>query len=165
MDKLKTYLLNTLPFLESGFIDIFLDTISGRLISWKGEEVGIDDRNGNYFYIREVSSENYRIKSNEAPKMLTATQNYKLVLVAQKKEMEEVKTCVINALSYFDGVILSSTNNNIGEIIKSEYPAKSSTEILEIMKKINFGTVISANFTFTRDIYVNNCKCEIPEEC
>lgn len=165
MDKLKSYLLEKIPFLNMGFVGIFLDDISGRLISYQGEEVGISDKYGKYFYIREKGGEDYRVIQEKAPKIVETYQNYRLILFAENLDILETKKCILNALFFFPNIEITSCSTNIGRIITEEYPKLSHAERLAILKNINFGSLIAVDFQMRGEITPNNCECKICEEC
>lgn len=169
-DKIKKYLLENLPFLNSGFTGIFLDSITGKLISYYGDEVGISDKNGAFFYLRENGEESYKVMNISAPKTLETSQDFKLVMYARDMNVSEVKKCVLNVLWNFKeinstpiSVISSSTN--IGKIILTEYPKLKADDRLSILKNLEFGSLLSFDLRIIGKITVNNCKCNICKEC
>lgn len=169
-DNLKKYLLEELPFLNTGFTEIFLDNITGKLISYKGEEVGISDKNGAFFYLRENGDESYRLINQNAPKTLETSQEYKLVLYAKNLNVHEVKTCLLNALWNFkikttNPIIVGSCSTNIGKIIYNEYPKLKAADRLTILKNLEFGSLISLDLRIVGKMTVNDCKCNICTEC
>lgn len=169
-DKIKKYLLENLPFLNAGFTGIFLDSITGKLISYYGEEVGISDKNGAFFYLRENGEESYKVLNISAPKTLETSQDFKLVMYAKELNVDEVKKCVLNVLWNYKeinstpiSVISSSTN--IGKIILTEYPKLKAEDRLSILKNLEFGSLLSFDLRIIGKITVNNCKCNICREC
>ncbi|MDV7696302.1 hypothetical protein N6B72_05150 [Chryseobacterium soli] len=169
-DNLKKYLLKELPFINVGLVGIFLDSVTGKLISYHGDEVGISDKNGAFFYLREDSDETYRLTNYNAPKTLETTQNFKLVLYARDLNILQVKECVLNALWNYkinttNPVVVTSCSTNIGKIIYTEYPKLKADNRLEILKKLEFGSLLSFDLRITGKFTVNNCKCNICKEC
>lgn len=169
-DKIKNYLLENLPFLNAGFTGIFLDNITGKLISYYGDEVGISDKNGAFFYLRENGEESYKVVNISAPKTLETSQDFKLVMYAKDLNVDEVKKCVLNALWNFKeinstpiSVISSSTN--IGKIILTEYPKLKNEDRLSILKNLEFGSLLSFDIRITGKITVSNCECKICATC
>lgn len=169
-DKIKKYLLAELPFLNAGFTGIFLDNITGKLISYNGDEVGISDKNGAFFYLRENGEESYKVLNISAPKTLETSQDFKLVMYAKDLIADDVKKCVLNTLWNFKeinstpiSVISSSTN--IGKIILTEYPKLKAEDRLSILKNLEFGSLLSFDVRITGKIKVNNCNCNICKEC
>lgn len=169
-DNLRKYLLEELPFLNSGFTGIFLDNLTGKLISYKGEEIGISDKNGAFFYLRENGDENYRLLNQDAPRTLEITQDYKLVMYARNLNVLEVKKCLLNSLSNYKinttfPLSVESCSTNIGKIIYTEYPKLKTNERLDILKKLEFGSLISVDLKIIGKMTANNCKCNICSEC
>lgn len=169
-DDLKKYLLEELPFLNTGFTGIFLDNITGKLISYKGEEVGISDKNGAFFYLRENGDEGYRLMNTNAPRTLETNQDFKLIIYARNNDVHEVKKCVLNTLWSYQKkttfpILVTSCSTNIGKIIYTEYPKLKANDRLDILKNLEFGSLISFDLRITGKITVNNCKCEICKEC
>lgn len=169
-DKIKKYLLNELPFLNAGFTGIFLDNITGKLISYYGDEVGISDKNGAFFYLRENGEETYKTLNISAPKTLETSQDFKLIMYARDLNVADVKKCVLNVLWNFKeknstpiSVISSSTN--IGKIILTEYPKLKAEDRLSILKNLKFGSLLSFDIRIIRKITINNCECKICTTC
>lgn len=169
-NEIRKYLLEELPFLNAGFIGVFLDTVTGKLISYHGDEIGISDKNGAFFYLRENGDQNYRLLNPNAPKTLETIQEYKLVLYARNHDIEGVKKCTLNALWNYRlnttyPISVSSCSTNIGKIIYNEYPKLKAQDRLDILKKLEFGSLISFDLRITGKFTVNNCKCNICSEC
>ncbi|ROI05447.1 hypothetical protein EGI16_03410 [Chryseobacterium sp. G0240] len=167
---IRDYLLEELPFLNAGFTGIFLDSITGKLISYHGEEIGISDKNGAFFYLRENGDQNFRIQNLNAPKMLETNQEYKLILYARNHDIEEVKKCTLNALWNYRlntvyPISVTSCSTNIGKIIYTEYPKLKAEDRLNILKNLEFGSLLSFDLKITGKFTVNNCKCNICKEC
>ncbi|MFC7347313.1 hypothetical protein ACFQO9_11350 [Chryseobacterium zhengzhouense] len=169
-DKIKEYLLAKLPFINVGFTGIFLDNITGKLISYHGEEIGISDKNGSFFYLRENGDEDYRLNNSNAPKTIDTAQNYKLVLYGANNDSFAVKNCVLNALWNYKlkttfPITVVSSSTNLGKIIYSEYPKLKEAERLDILKKLEFGCLLSFDLKITGRITVNDCECKICTTC
>ncbi|KAB1228446.1 hypothetical protein [Chryseobacterium viscerum] len=167
---IKNYLLEELPFLNAGFTDIFLDSMTGKLISYLGEEVGISDKNGAFFYLRENGDQNYRLQNTNAPKTLETSQEFKLIIYARNHDIEAVKKCTLNALWNYRlntvyPITVSSCSTNLGKIIYSEYPKLQPEERLNILKNLEFGSLLSFDIKIAGKFTVNNCKCNICKEC
>ncbi len=163
-DKIKQYLLQSLPFLNAGFTGIFLDNISGKLISYYGEEVGISDKYGTFFYLRENGDENYRLLNISAPKTVETSQEYKLVVYAGNRNIIDVKTCVLNALENYKintsfPISVVSSSTNMGKIIVNEYPKLKAEDRLSVLKNLQFGCLISFDLKLIGKITVNDCRC------
>lgn len=165
-DKIKTYLLQQLAFLKAGFVGIFLDEITGKLISYYGEEAGISDKYGEFFYLRENGDQSYKLLNASAPKTLETSQQYKLIVYAGNRNIDDVKKCVINVLekyreknSFPVSVISSSTN--MGKIIITEYPKLKTEDRLMILKNLEFGCLLSFDLRLTGKLTINDCQCLI----
>jgi hypothetical protein len=169
-DNLKEYLLQELPFINVGQVGIFLDSVTGKLISYHGEEIGISDKNGAFFYLRENGDETFRLSNYNAPKTLETLQDFKLILYARSLDIKQVKECVLNALWNYkinttNPISVTACSTNIGKIIYTEYPKLKASERLDILKKLEFASLLSFDVRITGKFTVNNCKCNICQEC
>lgn len=165
-DNIKTYLLEKIPFLKAGFIGIFLDDITGKLISYYGEEAGISDKYGEFFYLRENGDQSYKTLNVSAPKTLETSQQYKLIVYAGNRDVDNVKKCVINALENYKEkssfpISVVSCSTNMGKIIITEYPKLKSEERLTILKNLEFGCLLSFDLRLTGKLTINDCQCLI----
>ena len=152
VNKLTDHLLEKLSFINFGFDGIYLDSITGKLIS----------------YIRENGEETYRVINQVAPKTIETSQDFRIVVSAGELDATEVKSCVLNALFSYkinNSNVLTVLNSsiNVGKIINEEYPKLSASDRLDIIKKIKLGSLIAVNFRLTGKINENNCKCKICE--
>lgn len=165
-DNIKDYLLQNLPFLKVGFTGIFLDNVTGKLISYYGEDVGISDKYGAFFYLRQNGDENYRLSNSNAPKSLETIQDYKLIVYGANNNSLAVKNCVLNLLWNFKlktsfPISVTSCSMNLGKIIYTEYPKLKDIEKLDILKKLEFGCLLSFDLKISGRFTVSDCECKI----
>ena len=165
-DKLKAYLLENLKFLNTGFVHIFLDNIPGKLISYLGDEVGISDKNGAFFYLRENGDESYNIVNTNSPKTIDIVQDFKLIVYGRNNDSLIVKKCVLNAIWNYKEkttfpISVVSCSTNLGKIIYQAYPKLKEVDRLDILKKLEFGCLLSFDLKITSRQTVNSCECKI----
>lgn len=168
VDNLKNYLLKELPFINVGVVGVYQDVITGKILSYENDEVGISDKDGNSFYIRENGDESYRVIQQNAPKTVERNRNFKLVLFCKKLNIESVKDCVLNSLFNYkingaNVLNVTSSTVNIGKIVNEEYPRVKDKS--EIMKRLEQGSLLAVWFNLSEKKYENYCKCEITERC
>lgn len=168
--EIKEYLLEELPFLNTGFVDVFLDGVTGKLISYHGDEVGLSDKNGKFFYIRENGDENYKMNQQRGPMIVGTERNYRIVMYAGDLDTLSVKKCLLTALFVFEKngrkiITVQSSSTNLGGIVSSEYPKLRDSDRQNVLKSLKFGSLLAVDFKVTDQMIVNKCKCEICAEC
>ena len=170
MDNFKTYLLEKLPFINHGEVGMYMDVVKQRIISPDEVEVGVSDKHGNMFYIRETSIENYRITQQTAPKSYDIYQDFRIVFFLDFN-VRKAKRHIINALfnykiKTFYPITVSSSTTNIGQIMRWEHPHLSTENLLAALKNTKFKTLLLVDFRMNLRDYADTCEWgENNEEC
>lgn len=153
---LKKYLLEQNKFFNSGFANLVYEPISGRLRSTINEDniaAGIDDRFGNYFYIRSTGSVNYRRSTEQLSNCRNSQDVYTsatIVCVINEGVPNDLNLAVLNSLLlYTDADIKPVRSLLVGEdVIRKEYANMKAKSLEYILQNLGKKTIISLDFEF-----------------
>lgn len=163
-EHIKQNLLDRLNFFNYGFADLYMDHSAKRLISLEQKEsvaYGIDDRFGNYFYLRNDG--NVRISQGE--RIIASSKNLLLsnsiVLVANVSNVhpEKLLECILNYLGVQDDVMINSAQITNEKVVDSEYPLLEREEKNKILSQLHNRTLVKIDFTSYSTMQPNERDC------
>jgi len=103
-DNLRDYILQHNTYFNQGFSNCYQDDLTGYILQGESDEkfaVGIDDRFGNYFYIRTETDIRYterRPQLSDTSRSLDETTKCYLVAVVDNARPKELVTSLLNTL-------------------------------------------------------------------
>lgn len=174
-DLLKKWVLEKNKYFQNGFANLHYDNISGRLRSTEGDEdiaAGIDDRFGNYFYIRHTGGVQYRRSSEQ----LSGCRNGQdifvsctIVCVVNDAMAADLNLCVLNSLLRYRDADIKPIRGLIvrEEVVKKEYPNMKPKALEVILQNLGNKTIISIDFEFGSAFHPNgdDCPCQPCKTC
>ncbi|ADX66961.1 Uncharacterised protein [Weeksella virosa] len=161
---IKKNLLNQLNFFNYGFSDLYMDHSAKRLISLDQKEnvaYGVDDRYGNYFYLRNDG--NVRVSQGEkiieSSKNLLLTNTIVLVANVSNAYPEKLLECLLNYLGIQDDIIINSAQITNEKVINSEYPLLDRAEKNIILSQLHNRTLVKLEFISYSTMQPNERNC------
>jgi hypothetical protein len=167
LNKLKDIILAENKYLSTGFIDVYKDEQNGYLRNFSDNTlVGIEDSNGNYFYIREEG----KWKVNLAKRQITScsesqdiTKSYRIVLIVRCANAEKLLKCILKTLLQ-SGLYITIQEAELNKhvVVFEEYGEDLYKDVMQRLRD-NI-TVISIDFTLLEYFTPSQCNCENPIE-
>ncbi|MFA9212940.1 MAG: hypothetical protein ACEQSR_03735 [Candidatus Methylacidiphilales bacterium] len=164
IEELKNIILSKHSFLNDGFINVFKDEQNGYLRNLNGELVGVEDTNGNYFYIREEG----KWKINLAKRQITSCaetqdilKSYRIVFIVRCANPEKLFKCILKTLieSHFQ-LTFQEAELNKAVVIFEEYGEDLFKDVMQRLRD-NI-TIISIDFSLLETFTPSQCDCENP---
>lgn len=172
---LKDWVLSKNKYFNIGFANLCYDNISGRLRSTEDSEdiaAGVDDRFGNYFYIRHAGGIQYR-RSNEQLSGCRNSQdifiNCTIVSVVNDAFALDLQLCVLNSLLRYRAAEIKPISGLIvrEDVVKKEYPNMKANALEVILQNLGNKTIISIDFEYGTPFHPNgdDCPCQPCKTC
>lgn len=151
IDKIEKDILDRYKFFDYGFSNMYIDYSAKKILNYSEEEYiefGIDDRLGNYFYIRHDgdTSIDYGVDVIDINKNIEIQNNYSLVAVVDGADAEKLLYCLINVLGLYNNLKLYKAYITKERVINSEYSFLNSEDRNNILYKTSNKTLIKVLF-------------------
>jgi len=173
LNILKEYILSTNKYFNSGFINVYFDSSASIYLSSEKQDLtpfGIDDRLGNYFYIRSLGNIKYRYSRNQlsiCQNSQEVSQEFRLISIVNNGINYKMIECLLNSILTFQTfeIQVNSSNDLIESIIRNEYNYLKKEKINSILMNLGNKKIISIDFLIKTDFYPSKCECKPCNEC
>ncbi|WP_312208276.1 hypothetical protein [Empedobacter sp.] len=163
--EIKNEILEKMKFFNNGFSDLFMDYTAERLVSYKENtsiSYGIDDRFGNYFYLRndgdiKVSKSRDRI-IDHIPNIELSNPIVFVANVANADPNELLK-CLLNSLGTNNEIEINKAFITNEKVIKSEYSFLNIDAQKNILSRIGDRSLVKISFTIFEIFQPNDRDC------
>lgn len=172
-ENIKNSLLEKLKFFNNGFANVYLDETASRYLSLDGKTdiaLGIDDRYGNYFYIRNngtVKISKAKVQMSNCVTSLDLNTNMVLVANMSNANPDKLLECLLNALSVSvseDFEITSATLTN-EKVVLSEYSFIGIEKIKSLLMRLGKRTLVKIEFVLYKQMNPNSKDCYTCNPC
>lgn len=161
-------LMDDLEFFNHGFHGLYIDHTAARLVTTDGKTnlaYGIDDRFGNYFYLRNDGVVNIgnAAKIMDCDKSLELRSNIVFVANVKNADPEQLLQCILNSLGthHDNGAQLQITSALITNerVVATEYPFMKADEHKQILARISGWSLVKVVFSGFSFFQPNSRDC------
>lgn len=170
--SLRNFMLDKNRYFNQGFANVYQDELTGLIYHGDGNEkfaVGIDDRFGNYFYLRTDSDIRYtdtRPQMGDTTRGLDETLKCYLVAVVEDAIPKELVQALLNSLLHYgDERIRPLRAIYIREVAAAKELAKLPKEnVAHVLENLGERQVVTLEFDLTTKFSAVAFDC-IPNPC
>ena len=169
-NEIKDSILSKLKFFNNGFSDLFLDQAAQKIVSYENDEslsYGIDDRYGNYFYLRNDG--NIQISKSSAIVQHISNLDIRnpIVLVANvaNANPNELFKCLLNVIGISNEIEINRAFLTNEKVITSEFAFLKSEAQKNILSRLGGRTLIKIAFTIYENFQPNDRDCHDCNPC
>jgi len=166
--EIKDLIKSALPLFDEGYAYCRQDSDKG-LVATVGndrEYVGINDTEGDYFYIRTTNISSVPTKSKtDCNVAMSGKMPCSLVAVVKEADEFKLTDAIINILLKTKVIDVRTTWIDPVAIIKEEFKGLSAEVINSANSKIGNRTIVRIDFDLTRNFETHNCTYEICKAC
>ena len=168
--EIKDSILSKLKFFNNGFSDLFMDHAAEKIISYENDEslsYGIDDRFGNYFYLRndgniQISKTN-GVLSNYSG--LELKNPIVMVALVSNVNPNELLKCLLNTIGTNNEIEIHRAFITNETVVISEFSFLKSEAQKSILSRLGGKTLIKIAFTIFEDFQPNDRDCFTCNPC
>lgn len=174
LDVLKDWILEKNKYFNAGFADAWQDPLSGLIAIGNNERlsVGIDDRYGNYFYIRVNEEIGYSASREQLKDGVISTDETArcfLIAIVKNALPKELARCLLNSLIRYQDQRIRPVRSIIKResVVASEMKDIGKESLQYILSNLKDVQVVSIEFQMTTIFHSinDNCPCEPCENC
>lgn len=169
LNSLKDRLLQALPLFAVGYPYARLDANKGLVVTAGNDAryVGLNDTDGNYFYIRVPEKINVAAWKGTSDCGVGTKQRYPCTLVAAVLEADEfaLADAIVNEMLKTKVIEVKAIWIDAISIVDNEFKGLSAESIEAAKARIGDRTIVRIDFDMTRTYESNNCEYNICPTC
>ena len=169
IEGLKDWILINNKYFNTGFADAWQDPISGQISVGEDERisVGLDDRYGNYFYIRVNEEIGYSASREQLRDGIISTEETArcfLVAIVKKAAPKELARCLLNSLIRYQMNLIRPIRSIIKreQVIANEMKGMEKEDLQYVLSNLAEVQAVLIEFQLTTIFHSisDKCPCE-----